>query len=82
MPRRFAMRPSIVVKRLIRNRQFKQFLDRSGTWTQDHNRAQLFPTDEAARKARNNFRLLDCDLYYLVGEEPSPSDFVLGLERL
>jgi hypothetical protein len=70
------------MKRLIRNRRFKQFLTPSGTWTRDPKQAQVFPTDEEARKAREEFPLEDAELYYLVGEEPSMSDFALGLERI
>ncbi len=70
------------MKRLIRNRRFRQFLTDTGTWTIDHVQAQLFSNDEAARKAREEFWLVGCELYYLVGEQPSGSDFAMPLERL
>lgn len=70
------------MKRLIRQRQVKQFLTAAGTWTPDHRQAQVFLSDNAARRIREDFRLRDAELYYLVGEEPSASDFALGLERI
>jgi hypothetical protein len=71
------------VKRLIRDRGTKEFLTATGQWTRDHVVAQVFQSDEAVREARRAYRLQNCELYYLIGDEPSAnSDFAVALERL
>ena len=71
------------MKRLIRKRDTKEFLTASGQWTRDHTLADNFPTDDGVRRAHREHRLENCELYYLIGEQPSmATDFWLSLERL
>lgn len=69
------------LKRLIRRRRTKEFLAVAGTWTRDHRLALLFLTDDSAQQARQLYNLKGCELYYLVGHDPSGMDFTLALER-
>jgi hypothetical protein len=59
-----------------------EFLTPAGTWTLDHRLAQFFLTDDSAKQARQLYNLEGCELYYLVGHDPSGMDFALALERL
>lgn len=69
------------VRRLIRNPQTNTFLGRDGTWITEINQAQEFVSDDDVRKAREAYKLKDCELYYCVGEKPSKLDFAIPLSR-
>ena len=44
--------------------------------------AQEFVNDDDVRKARADYKLTDCELYYCVGKSPSKLDFATPLKRL
>ena len=70
------------MRRFIRNIQTNTFLAEDGTWTTDLDLAKEFVSDDDIRKARNDYGLKDCELYYCVGKTASKLDFAIPLSRL
>jgi hypothetical protein len=67
------------VKRLIRQKQTKQFLTNDGGWTPDVSTAQDFANMEAVIRTEQKLNLTGVDLYLLIDDKPSAYDVLLPL---
>ena len=67
------------MKRLIRNRQTKEYFRRDGTWTKDTAAAREFLDIRSVMKAEKEHHLQNVELVLLMGDKPSRYDIVLPL---
>ena len=65
------------IRKFVQNRVTKAFMTAGGAWTTDATTATIFPSMEAARDAVLGQRVIDAELYYQFGEEPSKYDFTI-----
>ena len=70
------------VRRFIHNTKTNTFVAQDGTWTTDVDLAKEFVSDDDIRKARDDYELKDCELYYCLAKKPSRLDFGILLSRL
>ena len=67
------------MKRFIRNKLTREFLNADGTWTQDLSKARDFPNMLAVSKVQKDRRLEDIELVLVTADKPSETDVVLPL---
>lgn len=71
------------MKRLVRHRTTRAYLDRNGGWTRDGNELEHFESIQAILAVQRRFQLRDIEVVLQMGEEPSAEyDVALPINEL